>query len=75
MTKPRLHLAHCGAGAPVDWWALGVCLFEFLTGYPPFNDESEEAIFQNILAHGVCFLYIHCWFAFRLSLLRRCSML
>ncbi|XP_072014542.1 serine/threonine-protein kinase greatwall-like [Amphiura filiformis] len=36
-------------GAAVDWWALGVCLFEFLTGIPPFNDQSPDLIFQNIL--------------------------
>jgi len=36
----------------VDWWALGVCLFEFLTGVPPFNDETPELVFQNILNRG-----------------------
>ncbi|KAJ2883023.1 hypothetical protein IWW38_005593, partial [Coemansia aciculifera] len=40
-------------GFPVDWWALGVCLFEFLCGYPPFTDESPEAIFRNILNHAI----------------------
>lgn len=37
----------------VDWWALGVCLFEFLTGVPPFNDQTPELVFQNILNRGV----------------------
>lgn len=36
----------------VDWWALGVCLFEFLTGVPPFNDETPQLVFQNILNRG-----------------------
>jgi len=36
----------------VDWWSLGVCLFEFLTGSPPFTDESPEIIFKNILDHS-----------------------
>ncbi|KAJ8298650.1 hypothetical protein KUTeg_022710 [Tegillarca granosa] len=40
-------------GAPVDWWALGVCLFEFLTGVPPFNDETPELVFQNILNRDI----------------------
>ncbi|KAJ1969919.1 rim15, signal transduction response regulator [Dispira parvispora] len=37
----------------VDWWAFGVCVFEFLTGYPPFSDDSPEAIFRNILNHDI----------------------
>uniref|UniRef100_A0AAY4A6D7 Serine/threonine-protein kinase greatwall n=1 Tax=Denticeps clupeoides TaxID=299321 RepID=A0AAY4A6D7_9TELE len=37
----------------VDWWALGVCLFEFLTGVPPFNDETPPLVFQNILNRDV----------------------
>ncbi|KXN69972.1 kinase-like protein, partial [Conidiobolus coronatus NRRL 28638] len=40
-------------GSPVDWWAVGVCLFEFLVGYPPFSDETPELIFRNILNHQV----------------------
>ncbi|KAK4308070.1 hypothetical protein Pmani_020213 [Petrolisthes manimaculis] len=45
-----LHLAH---GPAVDWWALGVCLFEFMTGIPPFNDETPEAVFHNILQRDI----------------------
>ncbi|XP_066574063.1 serine/threonine-protein kinase greatwall isoform X2 [Amia ocellicauda] len=37
----------------VDWWALGVCLFEFLTGVPPFNDETPQQVFQNILNRDI----------------------
>lgn len=33
----------------VDWWSLGVCLYEFLLGTPPFNDDTPEDIFSNIL--------------------------
>ncbi|XP_067870167.1 serine/threonine-protein kinase greatwall isoform X2 [Heterodontus francisci] len=40
-------------GAAVDWWALGVCLFEFLTGIPPFNDETPQQVFQNILNRDI----------------------
>uniref|UniRef100_A0A8C4Q6T3 Serine/threonine-protein kinase greatwall n=1 Tax=Eptatretus burgeri TaxID=7764 RepID=A0A8C4Q6T3_EPTBU len=40
-------------GIAVDWWALGVCLFEFLSGVPPFNDETPQQVFQNILQRDI----------------------
>ncbi|CAG8568211.1 15635_t:CDS:10, partial [Acaulospora colombiana] len=42
-----------GHTTAVDWWSLGVCLFEFLLGYPPFNDDTPRAIFGNILNHDI----------------------
>ncbi|CAB3240565.1 unnamed protein product [Arctia plantaginis] len=42
-----------GHGPAVDWWALGVCLYEFMTGVPPFNDETPQAVFNNILARNI----------------------
>ena len=41
------------AGAAVDWWALGVCLFEFMAGIPPFNDGTAQDVFNNILNRGM----------------------
>jgi serine/threonine protein kinase len=37
----------------VDFWSLGVILFEFLVGVPPFNDETVDKIFENIIEHRV----------------------
>ncbi|XP_063703839.1 LOW QUALITY PROTEIN: serine/threonine-protein kinase greatwall [Culicoides brevitarsis] len=42
-----------GHGPAVDWWALGVCLYEFLTGIPPFNDETPQKVFDNILNRDI----------------------
>jgi len=38
----------CLASA-VDFWALGVCLYQFLVGLTPFTDESPTAIISNII--------------------------
>ena len=32
----------------VDLWSAGVVLFILLGGYPPFYDESEPALFDQI---------------------------
>jgi len=32
----------------LDWWSLGVILYEFFVGLPPFNAETREEIFENI---------------------------
>ncbi|KAJ3414329.1 hypothetical protein HDV05_006697 [Chytridiales sp. JEL 0842] len=36
-------------GPAVDWWALGICMYEWLVGIPPFSGDSPEEIFSNIL--------------------------
>ncbi|CEH15313.1 related to serine threonine protein kinase [Ceraceosorus bombacis] len=37
----------------VDWWAVGVILYEFLYGYPPFHAETPEKVFDNILSRNI----------------------
>lgn len=44
-----------GHGKPVDWWALGVLIFEMLAGYPPFYDENPFGIYQKVLAGSIDF--------------------
>ena len=35
-------------GAPCDWWALGVLVFELLVGHAPFLGENDKALNQAI---------------------------
>eukprot|EP01099_Mayorella_cantabrigiensis_P003482 TRINITY_DN2668_c0_g1_i1.p1 TRINITY_DN2668_c0_g1~~TRINITY_DN2668_c0_g1_i1.p1 ORF type:complete len:304 (-),score=64.82 TRINITY_DN2668_c0_g1_i1:408-1319(-) len=44
-----------GHGKAVDWWALGILIFEMLAGYPPFYDEQPFGIYEKILAGRVQF--------------------
>ncbi|GER47942.1 kinase [Striga asiatica] len=36
-------------GFAADWWSVGIILFEFISGIPPFNADHPENIFDNIL--------------------------
>lgn len=40
-------------GYAADWWSVGIILFEFITGIPPFTAGHPEMIFDNILNRKV----------------------
>ncbi|KAI8376632.1 camp-dependent protein kinase 5 [Choanephora cucurbitarum] len=40
-----------GYSKAVDWWSLGVLVFEMLAGYPPFYDDDHLKLYEKIL-HG-----------------------
>lgn len=42
-------------GPSVDWWALGVLLYEMLLGYAPFDAENEDSLFEAILTQEVTY--------------------
>ncbi|KAJ3182552.1 hypothetical protein HDU85_002651 [Gaertneriomyces sp. JEL0708] len=44
-----------GHGKAVDWWALGILIFEMLAGYPPFFDDNPFGIYEKILAGKIAF--------------------
>ena len=39
-----------GHGRSVDWWGLGVLIYEMTSGHPPFFDASPFGIYEKILA-------------------------
>uniref|UniRef100_A0A3Q3W3I3 non-specific serine/threonine protein kinase n=1 Tax=Mola mola TaxID=94237 RepID=A0A3Q3W3I3_MOLML len=38
-----------GYGKPVDWWAMGVILYEFLVGCVPFFGDTPEQLFGQVV--------------------------
>ncbi|XP_055847286.1 protein kinase C [Episyrphus balteatus] len=42
-------------GASVDWWALGVLMYEMMAGQPPFEADNEDELFDSILHDDVLY--------------------
>uniref|UniRef100_A0A8C7IIN3 Protein kinase C n=1 Tax=Oncorhynchus kisutch TaxID=8019 RepID=A0A8C7IIN3_ONCKI len=42
-------------GPSVDWWALGVLMYEMLAGQPPFEADNEDDLFESILHDDVLY--------------------
>uniref|UniRef100_A0A126WX34 non-specific serine/threonine protein kinase n=1 Tax=Cylindrocapsa geminella TaxID=52679 RepID=A0A126WX34_9CHLO len=38
-----------GHGAPVDWWALGILIYELVYGVTPFRGARRDETFENVL--------------------------
>ncbi|KAF2673531.1 kinase-like protein [Microthyrium microscopicum] len=48
-------LSGTGYTKSVDWWTLGVLLYEMLTGLPPFYDENTNEMYRKILSEPLHF--------------------
>lgn len=44
-----------GHGTAVDWWALGILIYEFLVGEPPFWDRCPMTLYDIICAGKISF--------------------
>ena len=45
---PPEMLLGTGHDQTLDWWALGILIYEMLIGIPPFYDKNRNKMFLNI---------------------------
>lgn len=45
-----------GHTTAVDWWALGILIYEFLTGYPPFWHQNPIEIYKQCVLPRLCLI-------------------
>ncbi|KAI9888757.1 MAG: serine/threonine protein kinase, AGC [Vezdaea aestivalis] len=45
----------CGHTSAVDWWTLGILIYEMLFGTTPFKGKNRNATFANILREDIPF--------------------
>lgn len=44
-----------GYGKTIDWWTLGILLYEMLSGLPPYYDEDHHTMYRKILKDPLTF--------------------
>jgi len=48
-------ISNKGHNLGVDWWAIGILIFEMLVGFPPFCADDPMEIYQKILRGKITF--------------------
>lgn len=48
-------LARTGHNKGVDWWALGILIYEMMVGKPPFRGKTTAEIYDAIIEHKLKF--------------------
>ncbi|KAI5284605.1 serine/threonine protein kinase, AGC [Ascosphaera aggregata] len=48
-------ILNTGHGCAADWWALGILIYEFLVGQPPFYDRCPMTLYDIICAGKIKF--------------------
>jgi len=51
-------LALKGYNKAVDWWALGVLIYEMAAGFPPFFADQPIQIYEKIVSGKVCISFV-----------------
>jgi len=47
-----------GYNKAVDWWALGVLIYEMAAGFPPFFADQPIQIYEKIVSGKVCMSFV-----------------
>lgn len=47
-----------GYGKTVDWWSMGIILYEFLTSFTPFNGNTPEELFSTVISGKYIYTFV-----------------